>query len=356
MTPTTFLGIDLLQRQQPYVIAEIGVNHEGSIDRAKRLIDLIAEGGADAAKFQTYKAEKIASKNSPSYWDRSKEATASQFELFKKYDAFGPAEYEALAVHCAERGVHFISTPFDLDAVEFLSPLVPFFKVASADITNLPLLRSVASKGKPVVLSTGASTLPEIDYAVGVLTSYGAESVCLLHCVLVYPTPNGVAHLGMIDGLRRSFPSSVIGYSDHTVPNLNLDVLVTAYLKGALVIEKHFTDDKSLPGNDHYHAMDVDDLKRLRLRFQETNAIVGDIQQRQVLPEENSALRNARRSIFTNTHLEAGHVITERDLVCKRPGTGMSPLFWDQIIGTATTRALPEDHLIRATDVRSPDE
>ena len=246
---------------RPYVIAEIGVNHEGSMERAKRLIELAKEGGADAAKFQSYKADTLASKHSPAYWDTAKEPTLSQHALFKKYDNFDADDFKALAVHCKTVGIEFLSTPFDDASIEFLDPLVSFFKIASADLTNIPFLRRVASKKKPVVLSTGASTLGEIDIAIEALSRSGCEDIALLHCILNYPTENKNAHLQMIGGLKRAYPDRVIGYSDHTLPDSAMTSLTTAHLLGAVVIEKHFTDDKSLPGNDHYHAMDVDDLK-----------------------------------------------------------------------------------------------
>ena len=170
------LGSRLLDSSSlPYVIAEIGVNHEGSIDQAKHLIDLAKEGGADAAKFQSYKADTLASKNSPSYWDTTKESTKSQHELFSKYDNFGPDDYSLLADHCRNVGIDFVSTPFDFEAIDFLDPLVPFFKIASSDITNFPFLRYVASKNKPVLLSTGASTIGEIDAAVHILAEAGCQ-------------------------------------------------------------------------------------------------------------------------------------------------------------------------------------
>jgi N-acetylneuraminate synthase len=250
------------EKSRPYVIAEIGVNHEGSMSLAKRLIDLAKEGGADAAKFQSYKAETLASKYSPAYWDTSKETTSSQFQLFKKYDSFGPSEYKELALYCDQVGIDFLSTPFDLQAVEFLDPLVPFFKIASADITNVPLLRRVAEKKKTVVLSTGASTVQEIQGALTILQDGGAKSCALLHCILNYPTLDHNAHLKMIQGLKEKFPEFLVGYSDHTLPDSEMTSLFVAYMLGAVILEKHFTHDKNLTGNDHYHAMDVVDLKK----------------------------------------------------------------------------------------------
>ena len=259
----------------PYVIAEIGVNHEGSMELARRLIREAKAGGCHAAKFQTYKAGMLASRHSPAYWDTTKEPTPSQYALFKKYDYFGEPQYRELAAYCAEIGIDFASTPFDDAAIDFLDELMPFFKVASADLTNVPLLRRVAGKGKPVLLSTGASTLGEIDEAIVQLKTHGCPSVVLLHCVLNYPTPNEHAHLAMIKGLVRAYPDLLIGYSDHTLPDPSMTPLVTAYLLGARVLEKHFTYDKTLPGNDHYHAMDQDDAGRLFAQLRTVGELLG---------------------------------------------------------------------------------
>jgi N-acetylneuraminate synthase len=334
----------------PYVIAEIGVNHEGDIRLAMQLIELAKEGGADAAKFQSYKAGKIASKSSPAYWDTSKEPTRSQFALFSKYDKFGSKEYEKLAAHCQRVGIDFLSTPFDAGAVEFLDPLVPFFKIASADITNVPLLRQVAAKGKPVVVSTGASTLGEIDVAVAILSAAGCTNPVLLHCILNYPCLNAHANLNMIQGLIRAFPNNVIGYSDHTLPDERMLVLSAAWLKGAQVIEKHFTHDKTLPGNDHYHAMDVNDLRKFRENLSLLQVVLGQTH-KQPLPEEEPAREHARRSIVLDRPLRAGQVIAEADLTYKRPAHGVSPLFWDQVIGRKIARDLDEDHVLRWEDI-----
>jgi N-acetylneuraminate synthase len=335
---------------RPYVIAEIGVNHGGDVALAKRLIDLAKEGGADAAKFQAYKAERIASRHSPAYWDRSKEPTDSQFALFKKYDKFGSEEFSALAEHCGGVGIDFISTPFDSAAVDFLDPLVPFHKIASADLNNVPLLRQVAGKRRPVVMSTGASTLAEIDMAVHTLEQSGCVGLVLLHCVLNYPCPNRNAHLNMIDGLRRSFPTHVIGYSDHTLPDERMLILAAAWLKGALVLEKHFTHDKSLPGNDHYHAMDVQDLKKFIANVDMLSETLGE-RHKMPLPEEAPAREHARRSIVLERTLKAGHVITEADITCKRPAHGVSPEFWDRVVGRTLARDLDVDHVLQWQDL-----
>ena len=343
MPRITLGSLEVTEGSEPYVIAEIGVNHEGSLETAKRLIELAREGGAHCAKFQSYKAETLASRHSPAYWDTTKEPAQSQYKLFQRYDSFGPDEYRELAQHCERVGIDFLSTPFDLDAVEFLDPLVETFKIASGDITNLPLLRGVAGRGKPVLLSTGASTLVEIDTAIRELREGGCRDICLLHCILNYPTLAEHAHLSMITGLRRSYPEAVIGYSDHTHPSECMSSLVSAYLLGARVIEKHFTHDKSLPGNDHYHAMDVEDLRRLMARLRKVRVLLGPSDHKAPIPTESPARRYARRSIVLNQGVDEGCILSAGMLTCKRPGTGISPLHWDEVVGRFTTRDLEED-------------
>jgi len=346
------LGSTLVGRHAPpYVIAEIGVNHEGSMDLARRLIREAKEGGCHAAKFQTYKASTLASRHSPAYWDTTKEPTPSQFALFSKYDYFGEPQYRELAAYCAEVGIDFASTPFDDAAIDFLDELMPYFKVASADLTNVPLLRRVAAKKKPVLLSTGASTLGEIDEAIAQLQAHGCPAVVLLHCVLNYPTPNEHAHLGMIKGLARTYPELLVGYSDHTLPDESMTSLVTAYLLGARVLEKHFTYDKTLPGNDHYHAMDRDDAQRLFARLTTVGELLGPSEHKEPLETEGRARRYARRSIVATRALPAGTVLDETCLTYKRPGTGISPRFWDDVIGMKTAVDIAEDHVLTWADL-----
>ncbi len=330
----------------PYIIAEIGVNHEGNLPLAKKLIELAKEGGAHAAKFQTYKADRIASKHSPAYWDLASESTESQFELFKKYDAFGEKEYRELAAHCEKVGIEFVSTPFDKDAVEFLDPLMPFFKIASADITNKPLLRQIASKGKPVILSTGAATLEEIDSAVQLLKENNCTHLSLLHCVLNYPTPDENANLRMIQNLSNRYPSNLIGYSDHTVPTAEMTTLIASVLLGARVIEKHFTHDKSLPGNDHYHAMDVNDLENFCTRCAKLETLCG-AGDKSTLEKEESARQHARRSIVADTQIQEGEVILESMITYKRPGTGIPVADWDRVVGSTANCTIEHDQVFQ---------
>ena len=334
----------------PYIIAEIGVNHEGSLEKAKKLIDLAKKGGANAAKFQAYKADSLASVHSPAYWDKSVEPIQSQYALYKTNDSFGQKEFSSLNVHCKKKGIDFLCTPFDITAVDYLDPLVPYFKVASSDITNIPLLRKISSKGKPIVLSTGASTLVEIDLAISEMKKHGAKDICLLHCIINYPTEYKNANLNMIQGLVRTFPEYVIGYSDHTIPDPEMIVLTTAYLKGAMVIEKHFTDDKTLHGNDHFHAMDVNDLKKFVSNVSFIKKLNGSNYKKPLLSEEKSRL-NARRSIVLVKSIKAGHKLIENDLISKRPAYGISPICWDEVIGMKAKHNLDKNHVLQWPDL-----
>lgn len=333
----------------PYIIAEIGVNHEGDLELAKRLINEAVAGGAHAAKFQSYKAELIASKNSPAYWDQTKEPTDSQYKLFKKYDGFGEQEYIKLAKHCKEMGIDFMSTPFDLEAVDFLAPLMPAFKIASADITNVPLIRKCAAQNKPLIISTGAATLPEIEFALQTAKEAGARDISLLHCVLNYPTPEENAQLGMITTLKRAFPELVIGYSDHVAPDKTISALEAGMLLGATILEKHFTHDKSLPGNDHYHAMDQDDLFRFcEKKIKYRTMISGEFRD---LKKEQSARLHARRSVVSARDIKIGEVLTADMLVAKRPAHGVSPIHWDEVIGRRVKEEIKEDALLKWSDI-----
>ena len=326
----------------PYVIAEIGVNHEGSLERAKEMIDQVARAGGHAAKFQTYKAATLAAKTtSPAYWDQTKEATSSQYELFQRWDNFGPAEYAELAAHCISRGIDFMSTPFDLDAVDMLTPLMPVTKVASADLTNIPLLRKIGATGRPVVMSCGASSHQEISHSLEVLLEAGAASVTLLHCILNYPTPQPNAQIGQIQVLQELFGHRVaIGYSDHVRPEDDgtVPAVEMAALFGAVVIEKHFTDNKQGVGNDHYHAVDEHDLRAFMDKLAVYRTLYG--QREHNLEAQSAAINNARRRIIAARDLPVGHIITEDDLIALRSNVGIEIAHWDEVIGRVVVSAI----------------
>ena len=263
--------------KKPYMIAEMGVNFYdtakalgiSALDAAKMYIDKAAEAGVDCAKFQSYKASTIVSKNSPAYWDTTKEPTKTQYELFQKHDGFGEKEYKILCDYTHEKGMDFTSTPFDYASADYLYDMVDFYKISSSDLSNLPFVKYIGMKGKPVYISVGAAYLSEVDTAVRILKEAGCKDIVLLHCVLSYPTSPNNANLRVIETLKKVFTDVRVGFSDHVAPDESMMTLATAYLLGAEVIKKHFTLDKSLPGNDHYHSGDPEDFKKAISNFQE---------------------------------------------------------------------------------------
>lgn len=328
----------------PYVIAEAGVNHEGSMETAKRLIQEAQEGGAHAIKFQTYKADTLASKDSPAYWDTSKEPTKSQHELFQRHDKFWKTEYEELKRVCDTEGIEFMSTPFDVASAHFLNDMMDVFKISSSDITNKPFIEFLCDFKKPIILSTGASYLTEVKDAVSWIEKKEVP-LSLLHCMLNYPTENKNAFLGFIQVLKQEFPDKMIGYSDHTLPE-DMRVLLNATLLGSRILEKHFTHDKTLPGNDHYHAMDVHDLKFFFERLDDTMELMGGFELGERLQELPSR-KNARRSLVANCDIPAGKVIDADDLTWKRPAHGISPREIDDVIGKKAINEIPEDTVLK---------
>ncbi len=337
-------------KSYPYLIAEIGVNHECSISRAKNLIKLAKKGGADAAKFQTYKAELITSKYAPSYWDTKKENTKNQYQLFKKYDLFDEKHYKELFKYCRKIGIEFLSTPFDHKAVDMLNKYVSFFKVSSSDITNFPLLKKISSKKKPILLSTGASSITEVRKAYNFLKKHKCKEIVIMHCILNYPTKDKDANLNMISSLSKEFPNNIVGYSDHTLPNKEMNIITTSYLLGARVIEKHFTLNKKLKGNDHYHSMDFNDLKNLSQRLKKLKEIIGD-KSKKFLKSELKSRKNARRSIVVKKLIKKNEIIRSKNLICKRPGTGIEPFKIEFVIGKRAKKNLKEDYIIKNKDI-----
>ncbi len=339
--------------KQPFLIAEIGVNFydialkEGisDMDAAKLMIDEAKSCGVDAVKFQSYKAETIASRNSPAYWDLSEEPTTSQFELFKKFDKFGRDEYRELADYCKSNGMIFLSTPFDFESADYLDEFMDVYKISSSDLTNIPFIKYIAGKNKPILLSTGASTLREIREAVSAIEVVSTVDIAIMHCVLSYPTAYEDANLLMIKDLAEEFPDYEIGYSDHTKPDDEMVVLTTAYNYGATILEKHFTLDKTLKGNDHYHAMDPSDVVKFRKNVSFLNRING-MKNKQPLICESSARKEARRSIVASRDIKKGEKITEDDVTFKRPGTGIYPSEIDKVIGKIANEDISEDTLI----------
>lgn len=339
--------------KKPFVIAEAGVNFYDTakvrgispLEEAMHYIDEAKRVGIDAIKFQSYKANTIVSKNSPAYWDTTKETTKTQYELFLKYDAFGEKEYRKLYEYSKKKGIVFMSTPFDYNSADYLEDMVDIYKISSSDLSNIPFIRHMARKEKPIYLSVGASYISEIEQAVRAIKEEGCPEIALLHCVLSYPCKNEDANLNNIKTLKRIFPEHKIGYSDHTLPDDTMTILSTAYLLGADIIEKHFTLDKSLPGNDHYHAGDPDDFEKAINNFRLINTVLGQ-EEKTVLPCETIPRREARRSLVLTRDMKKGDVIHERDLMSKRPGTGISPQSLEIVLGRKLLIDCPEDTIL----------
>ena len=320
------------KRRDPYIIAEIGVNHECSMNKARRLIFLAKKNGAHAVKFQSYKAHKIASKKSKAYWDTKKEKTKSQYELFSKLDRFNFNEFKILHKYCKKLKIDFLSTPFDLDAVQYLKNLVPVFKVSSSDITNVPLLKKISKTGKPVILSTGASSISEIKFAVKMLRSSKKVKIVLMHCILNYPTIDKNANLKMICHLQKKFKNYVIGYSDHTLPDKDMLNISTAFILGANVIEKHFTLKKNIKGNDHYPSMDAKDLKKITENILKIKNLIGNSKNKTFIKSEIISRREYRRGIIALKNINKNEKFSERNLITLRPEVGIPARFWDKVI------------------------
>ena len=332
------------------LIAEIGVNYYdialqrgiAVMDAAKLMCKEAKKAGIHAVKFQTYKAETLAAADSPSYWDTSEEATTSQRELFKKFDSFGEPEYREIAGYCDEIGIDFCSTAFDFASADYLEPLMDVYKISSSDLTNLPFIEYQAAKGKPVIMSVGAGELVEMQAAVETVRRVNDQPLVLCHCVLEYPTPYQDANLRRVMSLKQVFPREIIGYSDHCKPDECADVIKVAYALGAHVVEKHFTLDKTLPGNDHYHAMDPDDARKILSGIDFVERMLGS-EKLGFSETEKTARLNARRSIVSACDIPVGTAITREMLTFKRPGTGISPQDTDAVVGKVAAVDIAND-------------
>lgn len=342
-----------MRNSKPYLIAEIGVNFYDTacvmgitpLEAAKLYIDKVAEAGIDCAKFQSYKAGTIVSKKSPAYWDITKEPTKTQYELFLKYDSFDEAEYRELCEYTHSKGIDFTSTPFDYAAADYLEDMVDFYKISSSDLSNLPFIQHIGAKGKPVVLAVGAAYLSEVDEAVRTLKESGCKDITILQCVLSYPTDPQNANLRIIETLKKVFPDVKVGLSDHVAPDDTMMTLAVAYMLGSDVIEKHFTLDKTLHGNDHYHAGEPEDFKKAIANFKWIDTVLGS-PEKTVLECERIPRREARRSLVLARDMKAGEAIKKEDLMPKRPGTGISPIYTDIIVGRNVVKDLEEDTIL----------
>jgi N,N'-diacetyllegionaminate synthase len=328
-----------------FIIAEAGVNHNGSVNLAKQLIEVASNSGADAVKFQTFKAENLVSKNTQKaeYQKRTTNASESQFDMIKKLELDVDA-HKGLINYCQEKNIMFLSTPFDHDSIDLLSSLgLQIFKIPSGEITNLPYLRYIGSLGKQVVLSSGMSNLQEIEEALTILISAGTskENITVLHTNTMYPTPMEDVNLNAMLTIQQEFAVAV-GLSDHT---LGIEVDIAAVAMGASIIEKHFTLDKTMDGPDHEASLEPDELKEMVSAIRNIEKALGDYEKKPS-PSESINMDVVRKSIVANQVINKGDVLSDNNITTKRPGTGISPMEWDKIIGTVATKNYKIDDLI----------
>jgi N-acetylneuraminate synthase len=329
---------------KPTIIAEAGVNHNCNFNLAKKYITLVKNSGADAIKFQTYKAETLVAEDSPSYWDNSKEKTKSQFQLFKKYEKFDFNEFNKLKNLCDKKKISFMTTVFDHNEIDQYDRILDIYKISSSDITNVPLLRKIGSKRKFACLSTGAATIEEINFALKIL-NLPKNKVCIMHCVLNYPTMDQNANLSYINILKSKYPGYLIGYSDHTIPDNNLTSLIVAYQLGAQIIEKHFTHNKKLKGNDHYHAMDINNLKNFYIYLKKIRTLTK--LKKNKLEVEKKSIKYARRGIYALRNIKKNEEFSITNITTKRPNHGLSAIYWDKIIGKKSLISIKKNRAIK---------
>lgn len=327
------------------IIAEAGVNHNGSLEMAYRLADEAKRAGADYVKFQTGIPENVISVRAEQaeYQKHNTGTSESQLDMVRKI-MLRPEDFRPLKEYCDSMGIRFISTPFDLDSIDILRPLgMDFWKIPSGEITNLPYLRKIAAIGEPVVMSTGMSCLGEVDDAINVLVGGGLDRdmITLLHCNTEYPTPYADVNLRAMLTLQEATGCRV-GYSDHTV---GIEVPVAAVAMGAQVIEKHFTLDRNLPGPDHVASLEPDELAAMVTAIRHTEAALGSPCKR-VSPSERKNIAIARKSIIASRPIRKGERFSADNLTVKRPGNGVSPMLWDLVIGLESPRDFAPDELI----------
>ena len=335
----------LTNTNKAYVIAEAGVNHLGSLELGERLIKEASLAGADSIKFQSYKAANLTTKNAPRFWDWEGEINTqgSQFDSYSLLDSFGYEEHKKLKRLCTKYDIEYLSTPFDEEAADYLEKLdIPAFKIASCDITNLPFLEYVSHKRKTMLLSTGASTIEEIQEAVSVIENSGNFEVVIMHCNLCYPTEAKDSQLNAIKHLQKEFPNYPIGLSDHT---LGIHAPAFARALGAILFEKHYTVDKTLGKSaDHWLSGDPPELKSMIKQIRLCEEMLGT-QYKKVGESEIKARNYARRSIVSAKKLTKGTILSNDHLTFKRPGTGISPKFFKSLIGATVNQDLDEDEI-----------
>jgi len=334
-----------------FIIAEAACNHICDMGLAKEMIDEAKKAGADAIKFQTYRAERLVCEDARAYWNYSTGAK-SQFEYYKKLDRFGRKEYKELFDYASDAGIIAFSTPFDVDSASMLNDLdAPLFKIASCDLVDTRLIRQVAKFGKPIIISTGAGTVEEIKGAVATAFNAGNHDVILMACTLSYPADNQDAHLRRILTFKRDFPELLIGLSDHTRPDENMIIPSIAVALGARVIEKHFTLDRNMTGSGHSFCTEAKDFKKMVQNIRLTEVVLGE-EEIKVYKAEEKAFVNARRSLVADREIKKGEKITSDLVGIKRPAGGLCASLIDKIIGKTALRDIKKDERIKLEDIK----
>ena len=338
--------LQTMNYNKTFIIAEAGVNHNGSLELAKKMIDAAVEAGADAVKFQTFKAERVVSRyaSKAEYQKKTTTADESQLEMIKKLE-LDAAAHQTLIDYCKKKNIRFLSTPFDLESIDLLNELgLDIFKIPSGEITNLPYLRKIGALKKEIILSTGMANLGEIEDALDVLTGAGTKlkDITVLHCNTEYPTPIEDVNLKAMLTIKAAFLGVNIGYSDHT---LGIEIPIAAVAMGATIIEKHFTLDKNMTGPDHKASLEPDELKAMVRAIRNIEKALGN----GIKKPSPSELKNkpiVRKSIVAARDISKGEPFTEENLTVKRPGTGISPMRWDEVVGQSASKDYKQDDLI----------
>lgn len=338
------IGNKFVGEKEPcFIIAEAGVNHNGNLNLAKKLVDKAADAGADAVKFQTFKAEELATSDAEiaKYAKENIGKKIKQLDLIKnlelKYD-----DFETLKKYCDEKGIIFLSTPHSFDAIDFLENLVTAYKFGSGDLTNIPALNYAAKKGMPIILGTGMSTLEEVNQAIDAIKSEGNNKVIVLHCTTNYPSLLEEVNLNAMKTLKEK-TGCLVGYSDHTQGKL---VPIMAVTMGACLIEKHFTLDKNMQGPDHKASMEPDELKQMIQDIRNVEKALGSPDKKPT-DSEKSIMSFVRKSIVAKTDIKKGNIITKDMLSIKRPGTGLEPVYMKRMIGKKALCDIEKDTLLQ---------
>lgn len=327
-----------------YIIAEAGVNHNGDPELARQLIDIASDAGADCVKFQTFKSENLVSwyAAKADYQKQTTNENESQLDMLKKLE-LSYKDFKALKDYATDKGIDFCTTPFDDESIEFVYELgCGFWKIPSGEITNLPYLRKIAQYNQPVILSSGMSTLEELKSAVNLIKRYNSQTIVVLHCNTGYPTPMQDVTLLAMNQIKSETGCDV-GYSDHTQ---GIEVAIAAAALGAVIIEKHFTLDRTMEGPDHKASLEPGELKKMIQSVRNIELALGDGKKR-VSPSEKCNMDIARKSIVAKRNIQRGEPFTDNNLTTKRPGTGMSPMLWDDVIGKISEQDYEKDEQIK---------